>query len=53
MMGETLDAPEEHPQTDITVEGTGLTFTGPWPEKADPEPPEQTWGEWLESVIGK
>ena len=52
-MGETLDAPEEHPVTDITVAGTDLTFVGPHPEKADPEPAGQTWGEWLESVIGK
>jgi hypothetical protein len=51
-MADTLDAPEDHPVADITVAGTDLTFVGPHPEKADPERPPETWGEWLEKVIG-
>lgn len=51
-MGTTLDAPDDQPVTDITVAGTDLSFNGPWPEKTDPEPPPETWGEWLEKVIG-
>ena len=52
MMGATMDAPEDQPVTEIIVAGADLSFVGPWPEKADPPPPEQTWGEWLEKAIG-